>query len=106
MPTFKMLAYRWKNGFLWAPGELLRNCWGKAHFPAALRIVRNELIFTLYLLVLLICLLTFNGKVIAIALLPLLAFIALKAIKINRCAMACRARLTYRYFQRAAARGD
>jgi glycosyltransferase involved in cell wall biosynthesis len=29
MPTFKMLAYRWKNGFLWAPGELLRNCWGK-----------------------------------------------------------------------------
>ena len=81
MPTFKMLAYRWKNGFLWAPGELLRNCWGKAHFPAALRIVRNELIFTLYLLVLLICLLTFNGKVIAIALLPLLAFIALKAIK-------------------------
>ena len=21
MPTFKMLAYRWKNGFLWAPGE-------------------------------------------------------------------------------------
>ncbi|HBR6975538.1 TPA: glycosyl transferase, partial [Klebsiella aerogenes] len=81
MPTFKMLAYRWKNGFLWAPGELLRNCWGKAHFPAALRIVRNELLFTLYLLVLLICLLTFNGKVIAIALLPLLAFIALKAIK-------------------------
>ena len=81
MPTFKMLAYRWKNGFLWAPGELLRNCWGKAHFPAALRIVRNELIFTLYLLVLLVCLLTFNGKVIAIALLPLLAFIGLKAIK-------------------------
>jgi hypothetical protein len=29
MPTFKMLTYRWKNGFLWAPGELLRNCWGK-----------------------------------------------------------------------------
>lgn len=20
MPTFKMLTYRWKNGFLWAPG--------------------------------------------------------------------------------------
>jgi hypothetical protein len=38
--------------------------------------VRNELIFTLYLLVLLVCLLTFNAKVIAIALLPLLAFIA------------------------------
>lgn len=43
--------------------------------------MRNELIFTLYLLVLLVCLLTFNGKVIAIALLPLLAFIGLKAIK-------------------------
>lgn len=81
MPTFKMLTYRWKNGFLWAPGELLRNCWGKKHFPAALKIVRNELIFTLYILVLIICLLSFNPGVIFIALLPLLAFIALKAIK-------------------------
>ena len=81
MPTFKMLTYRWKNGFLWAPGELLRNCWGKKHFPAALKIVRNELIFTLYILVLIICLLSFNPGVIIIALLPLLAFIALKAIK-------------------------
>ncbi|MFX4315857.1 glycosyl transferase, partial [Enterobacter sp. 63] len=34
-----------------------------------------------YLLILLICLLTFNAKVIAIALLPLLAFIALKTAK-------------------------
>ncbi|HFP9386483.1 TPA: glycosyltransferase family 2 protein, partial [Raoultella planticola] len=81
MPTFKMLAYRWKNGFLWAPGELLRNCWGKPHFPAAFRIVRNELIFTVYLLVLFICLLSLNLKLIAIAILPLLAFIALKALK-------------------------
>lgn len=81
MPTFKMLIYRWKNRFLCAPGELLRGCWGKAHFPAALRIVRNELVFTLYLLILLVCLLTFNAKVIAIALLPLLAFIALKTAK-------------------------
>jgi hypothetical protein len=46
-----------------------------------LRIVRNELVFTLYLLILLVCLLTFNAKVIAIALLPLLAFIALKTAK-------------------------
>ena len=81
MPTFRMLTYRWKNGFLWAPGELLRNCWGKNHFPAALKIVRNELIFTLYILVLIICLLSLNPGLIIIALLPLLAFIALKAIK-------------------------
>jgi hypothetical protein len=57
-----MLIYRWKNRFLCAPGELLRGCWGKAHFPAALRIVRNELVFTLYLLILLVCLLTFNPR--------------------------------------------
>jgi hypothetical protein len=105
MPTFKMLIYRWKNRFLCAPGELLRGCWGKAHFPAALRIVRNELVFTLYLLILLVCLLTFNAKVIAIALLPLLAFIALKTAKNRSFATACRALLTYLCFQRGCCAG-
>lgn len=81
MPTFKMLAYRWKNGFLWAPGELLRNAWGKKHFPAAFKIVRNELIFTLYLLMVIAVLLSAQPLLIAIAMLPLLLFIAAKAFK-------------------------
>ncbi len=86
MPTLKMLQYRWKNGFLWASGELLRSAWGKSYFREALNIVKNEAVFTLYLLVLLLALLTFNGMVIGVALLPLLAFIALKTIK-NRSLM-------------------
>ncbi|MGL4724407.1 MAG: glycosyltransferase [Scandinavium sp.] len=81
MPTFKMLAYRWKHGFLWAPGELLRNAWGKKHFPAAFKIVRNELIFTLYLLLLLLAIVSLNPAVIGVTLLPLLLFIAAKAYK-------------------------
>ena len=81
MPTFKMLAYRWKNGFLWAPGELLRNAWGKKHFSAAFRIVRNELIFTIYLLMLIAALISCQPPFIVFALLPLLLFIAAKAFK-------------------------
>ena len=81
MPTFKMLAYRWRNGFLWAPGELLRNAWGKKHFRAAFKVVRNEFIFTIYLLLLLLSMLSFSPVIFSITLLPLLAFIAAKAFK-------------------------
>ncbi|TYL42891.1 glycosyltransferase family 2 protein [Dickeya sp. ws52] len=81
MPTFTMLRYRWKNGFLWAPGELLRSAWGTPHFREALKIVKNEAIFAVYLVALLLAILTFNAGVISAALLPLLAFVALKTIK-------------------------
>ncbi|MEI7345854.1 glycosyltransferase family A protein [Dickeya chrysanthemi] len=81
MPTFTMLRYRWKNGFLWAPGELLRSAWGTPHFRDALKIVKNEAIFAVYLMALLLAILTFNAGVIIAALLPLLAFVALKTIK-------------------------
>ncbi|MBX9445916.1 glycosyltransferase family 2 protein [Dickeya chrysanthemi] len=81
MPTFTMLRYRWKNGFLWAPGELLRSAWGTPHFRDALKIVKNEAIFAAYLMALLLAILTFNAGVIIAALLPLLAFVALKTIK-------------------------
>ncbi|MEI7375887.1 glycosyltransferase family 2 protein [Dickeya chrysanthemi] len=81
MPTFTMLRYRWKNGFLWAPGELLRSAWGTPHFREALKIVKNEAIFAVYLAALLLAILTFNAGVISTALLPLLAFVALKTIK-------------------------
>lgn len=81
MPTYKMLQYRWRSGFLWAPGELLRSAWGMPYFREALHIVKNEAVFAVYLLALVMSLLTFNAGIIGIALLPLLAFVALKTIK-------------------------
>lgn len=81
MPTFKMLKYRWRSGYHQAPGELLRNAWGKPWLSNALKMVKNEVIFLLYLLVLIIAILTFDLDVIGLALLPLIAFTALKTIK-------------------------
>lgn len=81
MPTFKMLKYRWRSGYHQAPGELLRNAWGKPWLSNALKMVKNEVIFLLYLLVLIIAILTFDLDVIGMALLPLIAFTALKTIK-------------------------
>lgn len=81
MPTFKMLFYRWKNGSLFSPGELLRCSWGKKHFYPALKIVKNEIIFTLYLFFFAISLLSFDSKIIIISLIPLIAFISLKSFK-------------------------
>lgn len=81
MPTFKMLKHRWRSGYYQAPGELLRCSWGKPWFTRALGMVRNEALFALYLIVLFLALLTFNGAAIVIAFLPLLAFALLKIVK-------------------------
>lgn len=81
MPTFKMLMHRWKTRYYQAPGELLRCSWGKPWFMGALKIVRNEAVFALYLILLFAALLTLNGKVMAVALLPLLVFTLLKIVK-------------------------
>lgn len=86
MPTFKLLKYRWRSGYHQAPGELLRSAWRKPYFGYALKMVKNEVIFTLYMLILLIALLTFDAEIIGMTLLPLLAFIILKTIK-NRSLM-------------------
>lgn len=81
MPTFKLLKYRWRSGYHQAPGELLRSAWRKPYLGYALKMVKNEVIFTLYMLILLIAILTFDAEVIGMTLLPLLVFIILKAIK-------------------------
>lgn len=86
MPTFKLLMYRWRSGYNQAPGELLRSAWGKPYQRHALKMVRNEIVFAIYIVVLLFAILTFNPEIIGIALLPLLAFILLKMIK-NRSLM-------------------
>lgn len=87
MSTLKMLQYRWRSRFLSGPGELLRSAWGKPWFKGALKITRNEAIFTLYLVVLLLALIGGNGGVFMVVLLPLILFIALKTIK-NRSLLA------------------
>lgn len=81
MPTLKLLMYRWRSGYNKAPGELLRSAWGKPYLRIAIKMVKNEMIFATYLLLLLIAILTFNIDIIALALLPLIAFIILKTIK-------------------------
>ncbi|MBW7981437.1 glycosyltransferase family 2 protein [Enterobacillus tribolii] len=81
MPTLQMLRYRWRSRFLSGPGELLRSAWGKPWFRDALKITRNEAIFTLYLLALLLALVSGHGAAFAIVLLPLILFILLKAVK-------------------------
>ncbi|MFV0448145.1 MAG: glycosyltransferase [Vibrio sp.] len=81
MSSIELMKYRWRTGYLFASGELLKSAWGKPHFKDALKVVKNEVIFTLYLLILAISILTFHTKVIAVVLLPLIAFFTLKALK-------------------------
>lgn len=81
MPTFKLIMYRWRSGYNQATGELLRSAWGRPYLSHVLRMVKNEIIFSIYMFLLLVSILTCNAEIIGVALLPLLAFIILKAIK-------------------------
>lgn len=105
MTTFSMLRHRWKSGYLAGPGELLRNSWGKPYFPSALRSIRNEVIFTLYLWVLVCSLLTLNKTLIAVMLLPLIAFIALKSIKNRSLKTAIHSVINLSFFSAGLVRG-
>lgn len=64
LPTFKMLKHRWLSGYYRAPGELLRCSFGTPYFTRALKMVKNEAVFALYLLILLAALVTVNGSII------------------------------------------
>ncbi|MCE0812638.1 glycosyltransferase [Buttiauxella sp. A2-C1_F] len=81
MSTFKLLMYRWRSGYNQATGELLRSAWGRPYLSHVFRMVKNEIIFSIYMFLLLVSILTFNVEIVGVALLPLLAFIILKAIK-------------------------
>ncbi|MBJ3592517.1 glycosyltransferase [Salmonella enterica subsp. enterica serovar Saintpaul] len=81
MPTFQMLKHRWKSGYYQAPGEFLRCAWGKPYFIKALKMVKNEAIFAVYLIALFIAAVTFNLELFDIAFLPLLAFVILKTVQ-------------------------
>lgn len=81
MSSSDMLKYRWKNGYLFASGELLRNAWGKPYFFHALYIVKNEAIFSIYLFLLFWAVLSTDITAISFALLPVVAFWIVKALK-------------------------
>ncbi|MDU1876315.1 glycosyltransferase [Citrobacter sp.] len=81
MPTFQMLKHRWNSGYYQAPGEFLRCAWGKPYFIKALKMVKNEAIFAVYLVALFLAAVTFNLEIFDIAFLPLLAFVILKTVQ-------------------------
>ncbi|MGF1778976.1 glycosyltransferase [Vibrio nomapromontoriensis] len=85
MPTLELLRYRWKRGYLFASGELLKSAFGQPHFQQAVRVVRNELIFACYLAWLILVLLVGNSGTLAISLLPMAIFFVIKVIQ-NRSA--------------------
>lgn len=78
LSTFKLLKHRWKSKYLWATGEIFRGALGTPYFLRSLNVVKNEVIFAAYLLVLLLSLLSFNLTLIGIMLCPLMLFISLK----------------------------
>lgn len=81
MSSLELMKHRWKGGYLFASGELLKSSFGTPLFKKALATIKNEAIFTLYLILLCISLVTLNPFIAGSVSLPLFAFIGLKAIK-------------------------
>ncbi len=81
MPSMELLKYRWKNGYVCASGELLRSGLKGGYFPEALKKVKNEAVFALYLIILFLALISTKLVFFGVVLLPLLAFLALKWVK-------------------------
>ncbi|MGF1899698.1 glycosyltransferase [Aliivibrio sifiae] len=81
MSSLALMKHRWKGGYLFASGELLKGSFGTPLFKKALGTIKNEAIFTIYLILLISTLFTLNTTLIISIVLPLLAFIALKTIK-------------------------
>lgn len=81
MSSLELMKHRWKGGYLFASGELLKGSFGTPLFKKALNTIKNEAIFTLYLIMLFSSLFTLNTTIITFTALPLLAFITLKTIK-------------------------
>ncbi|WP_375752410.1 glycosyltransferase [Vibrio sp. HN007] len=80
LSTFALLRHRWRSGYLFGTGELLKGSLGTSHFTHALKTVKNEVIFAIYLLCLAASILTLDSGVIGLTLIPLAAFLTLKTI--------------------------
>ena len=61
LDSLALIRYRWRMGYLFASGELVRSAWRQPYWREALTVIRSELLFGLYLLVLLISLLCWGG---------------------------------------------
>ncbi len=83
MSSLALMKHRWKGGYLFASGELLKGSFGTPLFKKALNTIKNEAIFTLYLMMLFGSFFTLDPAIIVFSALPLFAFIALKTIKNN-----------------------
>ncbi len=81
MPSMELLKYRWKNKYVCASGELLRGGLQGGYFPEALKKVKNEAVFAVYLIVLFLALISTQLSLFGVVLLPLLAFFVLKWLK-------------------------
>lgn len=81
MSSLALMKHHWKGGYLFAPGELVKGAFGTPLFSHALKTIKNEAIFAVYLFILFASLLSFNPILIGATSLPLFAFIGLKTIK-------------------------
>ena len=81
MGSFEMLKHRWKTKRFDAAGELLRSAFLKGYFTSALKHIKNEVIFAIYLIILSLTMLSLNLSAIIIMLFPLCGFFTLKALK-------------------------
>jgi len=105
LSSLELLKFRWKSLYLCAPGELLRTSLGKPYFKDVLINIKNEAIFGLYLLFLLIVAITAKPLFVAVAIAPLLAFIVLKTIKNRSMVAAFYSVLTLSFFVGGLVRG-
>ena len=81
LSTFELLKHRWNSGYLFSNGELLKSSYGKPYFKRAVRLIRSELIFTVYLMLVLLVLVFGGFTSLLISLIPLVAFWALKSLR-------------------------
>lgn len=81
LSTLALLTHRWRSGYLFGSGELLRGAFGKSHFKQALFTVKNALMFGGYLTLIALSLLSLNPALVGFALIPLLGFFILKTVR-------------------------
>lgn len=81
LSTLELLKHRWNNGYLFSHGELLKSAYGKPYFMRAVKLIKSELVFTAYVMLVLLVLVFGGFSDLLISLLPLVAFWALKSLK-------------------------
>lgn len=78
---FKMLCYCWWSGYYQGMGEILCSVWGKLYFLIVVKMVKSEVVFLLYLMLLVCLVFMLNMDIVGVVLLLLFVFIVFKIIK-------------------------